>query len=218
MFRNPNPAAYSDAENYGKSAEYRKVLARIRRNRPPPMRISAGFCFPKRFCRRFRRTARCGPFCRTRARTGSLCPPPRCMEPLGLNGTDELGSPSGPTYCVAICPLSASFRIRASGAMNLPSPCETGYRVDIAHPAMREPRRQDTRHPRADVARDVARNVVVRQRRAVGFKLPDFAERHQPELYQCLEAVANAQYQPLAVFEKRHHRVSEGRDCGRPPL
>ncbi len=67
-------------ENYGKSAEYRKVLARIRRNRPPPMKISAGFCFPKRFCRRFRQTSRCGPFCRTRARTDSLCPPPRAWS------------------------------------------------------------------------------------------------------------------------------------------
>ena len=53
----------------------------------------------------------------------------------------------------------------------------------------------------------MAANGIVRQRRGICLLLLDHAIRHQSQLDQCLETVADAKHQSVSFVQKRQQRL-----------
>ena len=85
-----------------------------------------------------------------------------------------------------------------------------GRDVDVADARVHQPRGERRGHARAHDARLVAANDVERQRRRACVRLADLAIRHQPQLDERLEAVADAAHQPVASLEQLHHALADG--------
>ena len=73
--------------------------------------------------------------------------------------------------------------------------------VQVAHLALEHPGGLDRGHPCGDVPALVAPNEVEGQGGTVFVHRPDLAVGDQAQLYQRLEAVADAQHQPVPVLQ-----------------
>ena len=89
--------------------------------------------------------------------------------------------------------------------------------MHVAHLGFGEPRGEARCHAGAHQAALVAADGVERQRRAFGGHRHDIAVRHQSELDERLEAVADAEHQTVAIVQQVAHGLGHGRgaeECG----
>ena len=88
-----------------------------------------------------------------------------------------------------------------------------GNVVNVAHLATRKPGAQIRRHTRAHQAALVTADLVERERGARIVHGADVAIRHQAQLHERLEAVADAQHQAVAVLQQVAHRLGHFRSA-----
>ncbi len=81
--------------------------------------------------------------------------------------------------------------------------------MDLADLALGQPRREVARHAGADEAALVAADGVEGQRRSVGCGFHDVAVRHEAELDERLEAVADAQHEAVAGLQQLADRLGD---------
>ena len=85
--------------------------------------------------------------------------------------------------------------------------------VDVAHLAARKPGAQIRRHARAHQAALVTADLVERKRGARVIHGADVAIRHQAQLHERLETVANAQHQAVTVLQQITHSFGHFRSA-----
>ena len=88
-----------------------------------------------------------------------------------------------------------------------------GDGVHVSNGSLGKPRRQVRRDTGAHQAALVAADGVERQRRAFCSHRHDIAVRHQAELDQSLETIADAEHQAIAVVQQVTHRFGDGRSA-----